>query len=314
MTLNNAIKRIGAHPQILILIVMIIVLSIALPSFFTGENFLNIFKNMSTVAIITSGIAVVLIGGNFDLSVGSMFSLLCAVGILSQHINTFMAVLMPLVVALALGLLNGMLIYKFKISSIIVTLGTMAIFQGLTLIISKSSSVPAIPGTSYENIAGLRFFSIPAYIFVFIILAVVCEIALRKTKFGRGLYYMGVNREASMIAGHNEGVYIIISYMLSGTTVAIAAIIQSSRMLTANPIVGTGLEIEVLTAVLIGGISLLGGRGNVIQAIVGAMILAVIINGLNLFGAPSEIQNIVKGALILTAIILNARANKNDEI
>jgi len=311
---NNAIKGLGSHPQILILIVLIIVLSIALPSFFSGANFLNIVKNMSTVAIITSGVAVVMIGGNLDLSIGSMFSLLCVVGILSQHTSTFMAILMPIAVALLLGFLNGVLIYKFKISSIIVTLGTMAIFQGLTLIVSESSSVPAIPGTSYESIAGLRFINVPAYVFTFIILAAVCEIILRKTKFGRGLYYMGVNREASMIAGHNGGVYTIISYMLCGTTVAIAAIIQSSRLLTANPIVGTGLEIEVLTAALIGGISLLGGKGNVVQAIVGAMILAVIINGLNLFGAPFEVQNIVKGALILTAIILNARASKHDEI
>jgi len=310
---NNAIKKLLEQPQILILIILIVVLSVALPSFFSSNNFLNIFKNMSTVAIITSGMAVVMIGGNLDLSVGSMFSLLCVVGILAQHTNTFMGVLMPIAVALLLGFLNGILIYRFRISSIIVTLGTLSIFQGLTLIVSKSSSVPAIPGTAYENIAGLKIGIFPVYIFVFVIIAVVCEVILHKSKFGRGLYYMGVNREASMIAGHNVGAYTIVSYMLCGLTVAIAAIIQSSRLLTANPIVGGGLEIEVITAALIGGISLTGGKGNVIQAIGGAFMLAVIINGLNLFGAPFELQTIAKGALILAAIILNSRAMRHDE-
>ena len=294
------------QPQLIILITMAITFYFLIPSFGTERNLLNILKTLSILGFTCLGLSVVMIGGNLDLSVGSTMSCLAVFSVKMQTVSPILGIIVPIIAAIGIGVLNGGLVYKFKINSIVVTLGTMSILSGLALLPSNSMSVQGVPGTWYSNISGIMFGPVPIYIVYFIVLSVVIFLLLTRTRFGRSLYYMGNNAKAAEIAGHNVALTTTLSFVICSLCVCFAAIIQSSRMLTANPIGGLGLEFEALTAVLLGGISLKGGKGSVLTALVGIFLLTIIANGMNLFGAAFEYQLMARGILILTAIIVDA--------
>ncbi|MCL1895249.1 MAG: ABC transporter permease [Clostridiales bacterium] len=298
--------------QLLVLIVVFVICAVAVPEFANSRTILNILKTVATSGIVCVGLAVVIIGGNLDLSVGSVFSLMCVVAVKMQNTSTALALTVPIIVAIGIGALNGFLITKFRLNSIIVTLGTMSAYAGAALLYSPT--IIAKPDTFYQKISNSSFLGIPTYVYIFFIIAVILQFVLFKTKLGRSLFYQGVNPGAAEIAGINRVRSTIISMIICSVCVAIAAIIQTSRVGTGYPISGVGLEFSALTAVLLGGISITGGKGSALRTVIGVLMLQVILTGMILMDIKHDWQSIVKGALILVALWLDARQQSRRDI
>jgi ribose/xylose/arabinose/galactoside ABC-type transport system permease subunit len=302
------------NTQLILLIVLIVAFSVMIPEFPSGRNAMSILKQISITSLICCGMSVVLIGGNLDLSVGSTFSFMCVLCIKMQLISPWLSIVMMVLSALLIGFVNGYIVYRFNLNSIIVTLGTMSILSGVAKMLTDSLNISGDPDTFFSDIADINLFGLPFYVIVFIILAVVLAIILKKTMFGRNLYYQGTNPEAAKVAGFSVGRVTVSAFMVSSLCVAIAALLQSTRTLTASPIGGIGLEFTALTAVLLGGVSLMGGKGSIHGTVLGVLLLGVIVNGMNLMQVPFEYQKIAKGALILAAIIFNEKVRYRNEI
>lgn len=296
------------RPQFLFLAAIVLVLSIVTPSFATINNVINILKVVSVIAILSCGLTLVVVSGALDLSIGSAVSLLTVVSATIQLKSDLAAVLTPLALALALGLFNGLIITSFKVNSIIVTLGALSVFAGAALIYTNGAIIIGTPGTWYSFLGQGKLLGVPFHVVVFVAIAILCEVVLSRTRFGKALIYIGTNSEAARIAGMRTRGIRIVAFLISALCAAVAGVILSSRMNSGSPVGGVGFEFDAITAIVIGGNSLTGGRGSIRNTIVGVLLLAVIVNALTLYNVPFAFQNITKGLLIILAITVDLRA------
>jgi ribose transport system permease protein len=312
---KKVIDFLRIQTNLVILIVLVIILSFAIPSFRQASNFLNILKNIATITIVSSGLTLVVVGGGLDLSVGSTFSLsaILSIVMLIKYNNVALAVIVPIIAAIVVGIINGVVTSKFNLSSIIVTLGMLSFVSGFTYFIVNGGTQVADPNIAYETIAKANLFGIPIYCYLFVIVAVIYELLLRKTTFGRNLILIGTNPEAARIVGINIILTRTISFIICSVSVSIAAIILSSRMMTAAPAVGNGYEFTAITAIVIGGVSLNGGKGKIYNTVIGSILLGVLINALTLTNVPFAFQAISKGLLVIIALTLDVRARSSLE-
>ncbi len=300
----NRLKKFAKNnPQLTLLVIVIIVFAIWLPDFRTKNNIINILKQSATISIISYGVALVVIGGNLDLSVGALLSLTLGISISMSNYNVLLAIFVPLGFGLVVGFVNGYIVGRFKVNSIILTLGMMSVINGIVQTYRKGNIVIGMFGGSYQAITDAKIFGIPSYIFIYIFIAIVYQFVLTKTVYGRQLILMGTNRDAAEIAGINIRKVTLVSFVLCGVSVAIASILMGARLLQGSTNTGSGLEFDALTAILIGGVSIEGGKGNILNAMIGVFILAVIINGLTLLNVPFAWRNVAKGLMILLAIL-----------
>ncbi len=296
------------RPQFLFLVAIVLVLSIVTPSFATINNVINILKVVSVIAILACGLTLVVVSGALDLSIGSAVSLLTVVSATIQLKSDIAAVLVPLAIALALGLFNGLIITSFKVNSIIVTLGALSVFAGAALIYTNGAIIIGTSGTWYSFLGQGKVLGVPFHVVVFAAVAILCEVVLSRTRFGKALIYIGTNSEAARIAGIRTRGIRIVAFLISALCAAVAGVILSSRMNSGSPVAGVGFEFDAITAIVIGGNSLTGGRGSIRNTIVGVLLLAVIVNALTLYNVPFAFQNITKGLLIILAITVDLRA------
>ncbi len=311
---NKLVSVLRDQSQLIILILLVTVFSITTPSFRTTGNFLNLLKQVTVIGVISCGMTMVVISGCLDLSVGSVFSLLNLVSITFQLRNNFLGVIMPLVIAVFIGFFNGFIVTKFKVNSIIVTLGSLSLFSGIAQLITNGAIISGVTGTWYGFIGRDKLFGIPVHVYILFIVAIVYQIILSKTTFGRKIKYVGTNDTAAEIAGIRTNWMRTMAFIISSVSVAIAALIYSSRMTTASPVAGAGYEFDAITAVVIGGTSLAGGKGSIFKTIIGVLLLAIIINILTLYNVMYSFQNIVKGILIIVAIIVDIRVRRRVEV
>jgi len=311
---EKVINIFRTQTNLIILILLIIILSFTIPSFAQLSNFLNILKSVSVISIISCGLTLAVIGGGLDISVGSTFSLIgvLSVSMLNRY-NFTLAILIPIVAAIIIGILNGGIASYFNVSSIIVTLGSLAMIGGFALVYTNGSLQLANPHPVYESIAKINFFGIPLYVIIFVFIAILYEVLLKKTSFGRNLILIGTNPEAAKIAGLNIILIRTTSFIICSVSVAISAIILSSRLMSATPTAGIGYEFAAITAIVIGGVSLFGGKGSIYNTVIGAILLGVIINALTLANVPFAFQAISKGMLIIIAVIADVRARSRSE-
>jgi ribose transport system permease protein len=310
--MRRSVFFLKTQTSLVILIALIIIFSIAVPSFRQPSNYLNILKNISAITIVSCGLTMVVVGGGLDLSVGSTFSLAAILSIVMlNRYNAFMAIIIPIIAAIIVGILNGFISTKFNISSIIITLGMLSLVSGFTFFIVNGATQVAIPNEAFGMIAKMSFLGIPFYCYLFVFLAIIYEIILRKTVFGRNLVLVGTNPEAARIVGINIMLTRTISFIICSFSVSIAAIILTSRLMTAAPSVGAGYEFMAITAIVIGGISLGGGRGNIYNTVVGSILLGVLINVLTLTNVPFAFQAISRGLLVIIALTLDVRARSS---
>lgn len=305
---KNFSDLVRRQPQLCILLLLVVIFSITLKSFTTSANIVNMLKQSSILMLLSAGMTFVIITGNLDLSIGSTLSLLLCVSIRLQHSSVAMAIIAPFLIAIVIGVFNGFIVGRFNINSVIVTLAMMSAIAGVTLIYTSGYMSRGVPNTAYSFLGTGKVLGIPVYVLIVLFVIIVYEFLLRKTTFGRNLYYYGVNSEAASVAGINRQFLMIMVFLISSLSVAMATILMGSRLLSASPVAGTGYELDAITAILIGGVSLDGGRGKIINTVIGVFLVTVIINGLTLLNVPFEYRNVVKGMLILIAILTDRKS------
>jgi ribose transport system permease protein len=289
---------------LLALIVMIILLSLASPYFFTMDNLLNIFRQSSVNALLALGQLLVIITAGIDLSVGSILGL-CAVMVaifLKAGWPVILSIVGCLIVGAAVGWLNGIMLTKLKLPHpFISTLATMNIARGLALIISGGFPISDLPA-SYRILGASSVGIIPVPVIVVLIVYLIFHIFLIKTVAGRDVYAIGGNATAAYYSGIPTKRRLVMVYLLSGVLAALAAIILTGRMNSGFPLAGMGAELDSIAAVIIGGASFFGGVGTVWGTLVGALLMGVLRNGLNLLDVSAYWQTVVIGTVIVWAV------------
>jgi ribose transport system permease protein len=288
------------------LVVLCVVLWILTPHFLTVSNLLNIAEQTSINAIVAVGMTFVILSGGIDLSVGSIvaFSGVVLGTVLQSAQPIPVALLLGLLVGLACGLANGALVSWGGLPPFIVTLGTMSIARGAALLFTEGRPVSGFDA-SFRVLATGRVGFIPAPVIAMIFVYLVAHFALTRTTFGRYVYAIGGNEEATRLSGVAIRFHKTMIYGVSGLMSAAAAVILTARLNSAQPIAGMMYELDAIAATVIGGTSLMGGEGSLGGTLVGALIMGVLRNGLNLLGVSSFLQQIVIGGVIVVAVLLD---------
>jgi ribose/xylose/arabinose/galactoside ABC-type transport system permease subunit len=289
-----------------VLIVLMIAMSLLSPLFFTVGNLLNTSRFFVEVGLMALGMTLIIITGGIDLSVGSNLALVSvAVGFsYAAGLPLPLAIVFGLVVGLAAGLFNGLFITLLDLHPLVVTLGTFALFQGLAYGLTKAEAVSDFPGW-FAYFGQAYFGPVPLQLFVFILAVVVVWLILSRTSFGRYVYAIGNNEEAARFSGVPVRKVKLVLYAGIGLLVAMASVIYTSRVYTARGDSGLGLELDVISAVVLGGASIYGGSGTIGGTVLGVLIIATLRNGLVLAGVPGTWQVFVLGVLLLVAVFLN---------
>lgn len=281
--------------------------------FLSPDNLMTVLRQAAIIGVMAIGVTMVVIGGNLDLSVGSMLSFATVLVVdLHDKIGPGPAIVVMLVATVALGAVNGLLVGYIRLNSLIVTLGMLSAIQGITLIYTGGQNVDvANQETTWFAVFGRGYvFGIATPIVIFLGLAIVMHVVLSRTAFGRRVYAVGGNPTASVFSGIRRGRVVFITYLISAFCVGLAAVILGSRVMGSQNNVGQGYELQVLAGVILGGTSLLGGSGNILKAVVGVLILGFIQNGLLLLGYPYYVQWIVTWIVIILAVWLDVAAKR----
>ncbi|HSP21628.1 MAG TPA: ribose ABC transporter permease [Planococcus sp. (in: firmicutes)] len=292
------------------LIVIVLIFSILEPGFLSVNNLLNVLRQVSFNALIAFGMTFVILTGGIDLSVGSILALTGAVsaGLMASGIDPILAMLAGLLLGAILGAVNGVIIAKGKVAPFIATLATMTIYRGLTLVYTEGRPISGLgDNVAFQMLGKGYFLGIPIPVVTMLISFGILYFILKKTTFGRRVYAVGGNEEASILSGINTDRIKIYVYSLTGLLSALAALMLTSRLNSAQPTAGEMFELDAIAAVVLGGTSLTGGRGWIVGTLIGALIIGVLNNGLNIIGVTSFFQQVVKGAVILLAVLLDRK-------
>lgn len=293
---------------IFILIVLIIFMSIANDRFFQLANFINIFRQVAILGVVAMGMTLVILTAGIDLSVGSMMAVSAAImGVAATEwgLPPVPAILLGLVAGTILGIINGTIITKGKIQPFIATLGMMVAARGLVLLLTGGLAVRNIPDSML--VVGSRFIGrIPQSAFVFAGVAIIAWILLNKTTFGRNVMATGGNAEASKTSGIRVDRVKIAVYALCGLFCAIAGFLYMGRVNSVPPLMASGMELQAITAVAIGGTSLSGGNGSIVGTVIGVFTIGVLNNGLNLMNVSAAWQQVILGVMIIIVVILDS--------
>ncbi|HYY31176.1 MAG TPA: ABC transporter permease [Chthoniobacterales bacterium] len=279
-------------------------LSILSPHFLTSNNLLNVLDQSVVVGIVAIGMTFVILIGGIDLSVGSVAGL---TGVLLgrglEHFPIPVAIILAVLAGMAVGFFSGVLIARFGLPAFVVTLGVMAIGRSLAYILSGASAIADLPD-AFGNIVYASIFGVPANVLTLLVLYILAWAYLNFTKGGRTVYAIGSNREAARTAGLNVLAFSILPYVVSGGLSAIAITFASAQVMSIDPVAGTGLELDAIAAVVIGGASLYGGRGSILGTLIGVLIMVMIRNGLNLLNVSPFWQGSAIGAVIIMAVLI----------
>ena len=284
------------------------------PHFLTVSNLLNVAQQTSINAIVAVGMTFVIISGGIDLSVGSIVALSGVIlGSLLQG-GQPLAVALPaaLAVGLACGLLNGALVSVGGLPPFIATLGMMSVARGAALLFTEGRPVSGFD-EGFRSLATGSLGFVPAPVVVMIVVYVAAHLVLTRTTFGRYVYAIGGNEEATRLSGVAVRFHKTAIYGVSGVMSAAAAIVLTARLNSAQPIAGTMYELDAIAATVIGGTSLMGGEGTLAGTLVGALIMGVLRNGLNLLGVSSFLQQIVIGGVIVGAVLVDTVLKRRKE-
>jgi ribose transport system permease protein len=289
-------------------VIIFVALAVTSRSFLTVNNLLNVALQTSVNALLAIGMTFVILTAGIDLSVGSIlaFSSAITAGLLLGHVNILLASIIGLVVGALAGLLNGLFVAYGRLAPFIVTLGTLTLFRGATEIYTGGVPIFNLP-EAFSSFGAGSIAGIPIPVLVTTIIFVLGTVILQRTTHGRRIYAIGGNQRAAFLAGIPVKRYLVGVYVISGVLAALAGLVLTSRLGTAEPTAGTGYELDAITAVVLGGTSLFGGEGLLWGTIIGALILGIISNGLNLLNVNSFYQDAIKGVIILFAIMLDRK-------
>lgn len=301
----DKIKRSGifTYGILIFLIVLFLFLSFTSPYFLTVDNLTKVLRQVAVVGIVTVSMTMVILTGGIDLSVGSILGLTSIIlaKLMVAGISVPIAIIITLISGMGLGLFNGFLINKIKISPLITTLGTMTIYSGISYIVTKGVSIFGFP-ESFSFIGQGYILRVPVPIIILILVYIFGFFILNNTRFGRYIYGIGANEKASILSGVDVVKIKYMVYTISGLLASLASVVMLSRINSALPSTGAGLEFDVVTAVVLGGVSVNGGEGKLQGVVIGLLIIAILSNGMILLGVDSYFQTVVKGAVLLMAV------------
>lgn len=307
---QNHIQLIQKLAPLIGLFILCIALSQLSDNFLTTSNLLTVMRQVSINALIAFGMTYVILTAGIDLSVGSMMALagvICA-ALISSGMDAISACGLTLLAGAAMGMLNGLIVTRGKAAPFIATLATMTIFRGLTQAYTEGRPISGMDNELFNLIGnGYLFSLIPIPVVLMFIVFGIAWFILNRTAFGRHTYAVGGNEEASRISGVRVDRVKVMVFTLSGLMAALAGIVLTSRLDSAQPTAGVGYELDAIAAVVLGGTSLSGGRGWIIGTLIGALLIGVLNNGLNLMNVPSAYQLVTKGVVILLAVLLDRR-------
>ena len=308
MNKKKLINQINIYRSVLILLVICVFATILSPSFLSVTNLFNVFKQITVAGIVGCGMTFVILSGGIDLSVGSILGLsgVLASGVLASTGNTAVAVAVSLTVGIACGAVNGFFVSVCGIPPFISTLGMMTLLRGVILVYTKGSPIP-IKSDAYKFFGKGSIAGIPVPVIILIIVFLLAHYILTQTSYGRSVYAVGGNREAARLSGIRVKTSEFLVYTLNGLMCGMAGLILTARLGSAQSTSGTGIEMDAIAAVILGGTSLSGGVGFVLPTVVGAMIMGIIDNILTLMNVNPHATNIVKGAVILIAVLVDKK-------
>lgn len=318
-------KSIGAflseYGVFIALLILVVIISAISPEFRQPGNFLNLLRQASFNGLIAFGMTCVILSGGIDLSVGSTFALsaiVCA-EMIGHGVPVIVAVPVALLVGVALGLISGLLVTKGRLQPFIATLITMTAYRGLAMILTDGKPISRLAESSGDSVLFKAMgkgnfiftfapdFKIPIPIIILVVVFGIMYFMLKHTTFGRRLYATGSNAKCAALSGVNIDRVKMSVYAISGFLSAMAGLIMISRVDSAQPIMGSGYELDAIAAVALGGTSMNGGRGRIAGTIAGVLIIAVLNNGLNILGVTSYYQSVVKAVVILVAVLADRK-------
>lgn len=305
------------------LIAIIIVFSILSPVYFSTGNFLTMSSHVAVFGLLGIGMLFVILTGGIDLSVGSTLAL-CGVfaGLLMEGIHiesldlafypsVWVVVLLTCLLGALVGALNGVLVAYFQVPAFVATLGMLYVARGAALLLTdgltfnRLSGDPALGNTGFEWLGFNKLFGIPMGVLILLVVAAVCMLALSRTPFGRWIYSTGGNARAAELSGVPVKRVKLAVYIISGMCAAMAGIVLASQLTSAGPTAGTTYELTAIAAVVIGGASLMGGRGTVRNTLLGAFVIGFLADGLVIIGVSAYWQMVFTGSVIVFAVMLN---------
>lgn len=296
------------NPLLIVFILICLVFTIATDSFLTIGNLTDVIRSNSISGLIAIGLTYVILSGGIDLSTESVAALAGLVaGTLSP--NPLLAVTAGLFVGVFFGLFNGILVVKTRVQPFIFTLAVSRLIRGIIMIYTRGISLYDID-EGFRQIAKGSLGPIPTPIFFFVIIVIVTYLLLNRGKYGRYVYSVGSNEEASRLSGIKTQKIKISAYLISGILSALAGILLTSRVAAAEANAAEGWAIDAVSAVIIGGTSMRGGQGGVLYTLLGVFILAVLNNGMVLMNVPSNYYQFIKGALMIVAVLLDMNSNR----
>lgn len=296
-----------------ITIALFIILALTTEGFFTERNIRNLLDQQSTILIAASFMTIVIISGNFDISISAIFVVtpLFALNIENATGNILLSVLGGVGLGVVLGAFNALVVTYFKVNSFIATLATSFMFFGFGYLISDRSLMRPVTD-SYQQIARTKFFDITSATWIALVVVLVASILLTRTRFGRNVFATGGNQEAARLAGINVSQVQAITFILLGAAAALAGIVNSSRSISAQPSDDFSFVFSVLTAVIVGGTSIMGGKGAIWRTVAAAFFLAFMNNGFNLLQVDPLWQRIILGLVIVIAVALDSWSQRKN--
>jgi ribose/xylose/arabinose/galactoside ABC-type transport system permease subunit len=302
-----ATRRARELGTLLGLVGLAVLLSLLTPHFLSVSNLLNVAEQTSINAVIAVGMTFVILSGGIDLSVGSLLALAGVVlgSALQAGWPAAAAIAAGMAVGGVCGLVNGALITRGRLPAFIATLGMMSIARGAALVFTAGRPVSGFDA-GFRQLSTARLFGVPAPVVITIVVYALGHFLLTRTRFGRYVYAIGGNEEATRLSGINAAFHKTMVYVLSGVASGLAAALLTARLNSAQPIAGINYELDAIAATVIGGTSLTGGVGTLHGTLIGALIMGVLRNGLNLLGTSSFFQQIVIGLVIIAAVLVDS--------
>jgi ribose transport system permease protein len=316
--MKNSLKErswksiLSKNKPLIVLFLLIIVMTILNERFFTWSNMLTVLRQTSINAVIATGMTFAILIGGIDLSVGSVLAICGAIAatLISSGMNILLVIMITLSLGLGIGIINGLFISKGRLQPFIATLGTMTLLRGFTLVFTQGKPISVFGSEGspiFSKIGTGYFLKIPIPVYIMIIVFIIAYYILRHMRIGRYTYSLGSNEEATMYSGIKTDNIKLFVYGISGLLAALAGIIVTARLGSAQPTAGVGYELDAIAAVVIGGTSMAGGIGTIFGTAVGALIIGILNNALNLLQVSSYYQDVAKGVVILIAVLLDRK-------
>jgi ribose transport system permease protein len=304
------------NKPVVVLLILIVTMSFLSDRFLTWSNIITVLRQTSINAVIATGMTFAILIGGIDLSVGSVLAITGAIAasLVASGMNIVLVIVLTLLIGLAIGLVNGLLISKGKLQPFIATLGTMTLLRGLTLVYTQGRPISIFGSDAsavFSKIGTGYFLGVPIPVYIMLVVFFISWYILNHLKIGRYTYALGSNEEATMYSGIKTDNIKLFVYAAAGLLAALAGIIVTARLGSAQPTAGSGYELDAIAAVVIGGTSMAGGIGTIFGTAIGAIIIGILDNALNMLQVSSYYQDVAKGVVILIAVLLDRKQRKS---